>query len=385
MDHLPLWTQASPELGPNALHELLTELQSRGLRWSASGGTGLSRRGGAGPSDHKAIRVRGQTLMVPIHNQVAGESVFEARTAPGEHGAMLYRDGRALLPIEFPQVPRFYSRSTADGIPYWKIATLHGSDVLATTVLQTCVRYAKRKSACQFCAIGQTLKAGATLAEKTPAQLAEVARAALELDGVQHVVLTTGTPAGDDRGAAVLARACAAITAATQLPVQAQCEPPADFAWFARLREAGVVSLGLHLEAVEEGVRQRIMPGKAEVPVSTYMDAFAAAVPVFGRGQVTTYILAGLGDSSASILELCERLLQLGVYPFVVPFVPIAGTPLASHPAPEPGFMSALLDALAAMIERHGLSSATIRAGCGRCGACSTLRAREHNAEAPHA
>ncbi|PMZ94758.1 radical SAM protein, partial [Pseudomonas sp. FW305-BF15] len=82
-----------------------------------------------------------------------------------------------------------------------------------------------------------------------------------------------------------------------------------------------------------------IMPGKAQVSIEQYMEAFEAAVPVFGRGQVSTYILAGLGDEPAEILALSRRLVDIGVYPFVVPFVPIAGTPLESHPTPSPAFM----------------------------------------------
>ena len=128
--------------------------------------------------------------------------------------------------------------------------------------------------------------------------LAEVARAARELDGVTHVVLTTGTPATPDRGAAVLAECARAIRGASGLAIQAQCEPPVDFGWFERLAAAGVDSLGMHLEAVTERVRRRIMPGKAEVPVGVYLEAFAAAVRVFGRGQVSTYVLAGLGDAA---------------------------------------------------------------------------------------
>ena len=77
--------------------------------------------------------------------------------------------------------------------------------MLATTVLQTCIRYQSRTKTCQFCAIGQSLAAGRTIERKTPAQLAEVAKAAVELDGVKHMVMTTGTPPRRDRGAAILA------------------------------------------------------------------------------------------------------------------------------------------------------------------------------------
>ncbi|MGC3990535.1 MAG: radical SAM protein [Chthoniobacteraceae bacterium] len=168
---------------------------------------------------------------------------------------------------------------------------------------QTCIRYGNSATKCQFCAIGESLKAGRTIAKKSAEQLAEVAAAAQRLDGIRNVVMTTGTPPTPDRGAAVLAECAAAIKAATGLPIQAQCEPPADFVWFERLRAAGVDSLGMHLEAWDDEVRRVIMPGKAEVPRAFYLEAFAAAVQVFGRGQVSTYLLAGLGDSVESLLE----------------------------------------------------------------------------------
>ena len=107
------------------------------------------------------------------------------------------------------------------------------------------------------------------------------------------------------------------------------------------------------------------------------MEAFARAVPVFGRGQVSTYILAGLGDTAAEILELCTRLVALGVYPFVVPFVPIGGTPLEQHPSPDPGFMRDVLRPLGRMLAAADLLGRDIKAGCGRCGACSSLSAYE--------
>ena len=358
---------------------LITELQSLGMRLTddlAAGG----RRGGAGPSDHRAVTVAGQTVMVPIHTSPARRSPFAAAAPDAAGSSVLERDGRAVGRIVFPRAPRFYALSTFDGVPYWKIALLHGRDVLATTVLQDCIRYRDRRTACQFCAIGQSLAAGRTIARKTPDQLAEVARAAVLLDGVRHMVMTTGTPNTTDRGAAVLAGSAAAVKAAIPLPIQAQCEPPADGAWFARLRNAGVDTLGMHLEAATDRVRRRIMPGKATIPIGRYLDAFADAVAVFGRGQVSTYLLAGLGDTEDEILDLARTLIGVGVYPFVVPFVPISGTPLERHPAPASDFMSRVLAPLGAMLREAGLTADGAKAGCGKCGACSSLSAYERAA-----
>jgi radical SAM protein (TIGR04043 family) len=356
---------------------LLSDLQTLGLRLLDANVGASSRKGGAGPTDHKAVTVLGTTIMVPVHTRVASRSPYVAGP-PDSRGVSALRDGdEVICEVSFPPQPRFYALSTEDGIPYWKIAQLHSRDTLATTVLQTCIRYGNNATKCQFCAIGESLKAGRTTAKKMPTQLAEVAVAAHRLDGVRNVVLTTGTPPTEDRGAAVLAEAAAAIKARTNLPIQAQCEPPADFAWFERLRSAGVDALGMHLEAWDEGVRRRIMPGKAEVPVAFYLEAFAAAVAVFGRGQVSTYLLAGLGDSAEGLLEASRRLIHLGVYPFVVPFVPVGGTPLADHRPPSVDFMRRVLQPLGEWLAEAGMTSDTVKAGCTKCAACSTLSSFE--------
>lgn len=356
---------------------LINELQSFGVRLADPKAGADSRRGGAGPSDHKAMTIDGMTVMVPVHTAPAFESPYLVEQPDAYGKSRVSREGLVLGEISFPLQPKFYGLKTADGVPYSKIAVLHGRDVLATTVLQTCIRYQSRTKTCQFCAIGQSLAAGRTVERKTPAQLAEVAKAAVELDGVKHMVMTTGTPATKDRGAAILAESALAIKAAVDLPIQGQCEPPDDDAWFFRMREAGVDALGMHLELVTPDLRRRLMPGKAEVPLERYFAAFEAAVPVFGRGQVSSYILAGLGDTREAILDVAQRLIGLGVYPFVVPFVPISGTPLESHPTPPAAFVHSILGPLARMLVESGLKAVDVKAGCAKCGACSALSTYE--------
>ena len=55
----------------------------------------------------------------------------------------------------------------------------------------------------------------------------------------------------------------------------------------------------------------------------------------------------------------------------------IAGTPLESHPTPPPSFMHAILAPLADMLVKAGMQSSRIKAGCGKCGACSALSTYE--------
>lgn len=357
-------------------HRLLNAIQTQGIRLERK--TDLSsREGGAGPTDHKAITIFNTTLMIPVFSRSAKASSFVA-TSPTKFGyASLKQNGEVLTTIRFINEPSFYKEKSSDGIPFWKIARLHSKDVLATTILQHCIRYKNKETSCQFCAIGESLKYDTTIAYKKPHHLAEVAKRAVELDGISQFVMTTGTPASSDRGAKILVESVVAVAKSVTIPIQVQCEPPDDFAWFKKLKDAGASSIGMHLEAVSDRVRHKIMPGKASVSLAFYFKAFKAAVNIFGRGNVSTYILAGLGDTQEEILEMSEKLIAMGVYPFVVPFVPIRNTPLENHKPPDKEFMHGILDPLAHSLVQAGMTSDTLASGCAKCGACSTLQVFE--------
>ena len=120
--------------------------------------------------------------------------------------------------------------------------------------------------------------------------------------------------------------AAAVHTAVPDLPIQAQCEPPDDDVWFQRLADAGVLTVGMHLEAVTDPVPANYARKVLSVPLSRHFEAFASAVEVFGRAQVTTYILAGLGilgsypgyvrtSCGHGRLSLCGALVPIGGTP----------------------------------------------------------------------
>ncbi len=354
------------------LGRLITELQVHGVADPALPGN-RGRRGGAGPSDHRALTIGGNTVMVPVHNTASQSSPYSLQANPVGGVLLAHEAGGPPLSVAVTSEPAFYSLTTADGIPYRSIALLHSRDVLATTLLQTCIRFRDRRESCQFCAIEQSLNDARTIVRKTPEQVAEVAEAAVRLDGIRQLVMTTGTPNSDDRGARLMKDTAAAVKQRVNIPIQAQCEPPDNPIWFERMKEAGVDSLGMHLEVVEPEVRRRILPGKSDLSLDDYYQSFADAVAVFGRGQVSTYLLAGLGDSAESLIACSERLIEIGVYPFVVPFVPIAGTPLEHHAAPSTDFMVGIYIAVSALLKQSDISAEAMAAGCAKCGACSAL------------
>lgn len=328
----------------------------------------LTRTAGAGPSDDGHLVIDGLNAAIPRNPQ----SPFEF------DGATILYDGHDTgLDVEVIERPKFYDLVTVDGVPYEKLARLHGRNVLATTVVQTCIRYAP-ETRCRFCSIEESLRTGATTAVKRPQELAEVATAAVKLDGVTQMVMTTGTSAGSDRGARHLARCVAAVKEAVpQLPIQVQCEPPVDLSVITDLRDAGADTIGIHVESLDDDVRRRWMPGKATVPLERYQVAWREAVKVFGRNQVSTYLLVGLGEDPDELIAGAAELIEMGVYPFVVPFRPHPGTlavDVDGARAPEPALLEKVSREVARLLRLAGMSGAEQKAGCAACGACGVLQ-----------
>ena len=352
--------------------QLAVELQTHGARIEAAIAE-RGRRGGAGPADAKAFVLDGQALMVPTLTAAAGSSPYAVREDGS--GYLITRDGKVVAPVAFPRRPRFYDLSTADGVPYQHIATLHGTDVLATTIVQTCIRWNDEADRCRFCGIGISLENKATIPVKTPAQLAEVAEAAVRLDGVTHFVMTMGTLNETDKGARYAAKCVRAVKAVVDLPIEVQFEPPSDLEVLAEVKAAGADSIGMHLESFDQAVRERVLPGKSRVGVDDYYAAFRRAVELFGEGQVSSYVIVGLGESSESIIAGCQRLVDMGVFPFVVPLRPIVGSEMEDVAAPSTEVMMPIYGAVTEMLERRGMRFSDSLAGCVRCGACSALPA----------
>jgi radical SAM protein (TIGR04043 family) len=351
--------------------DLRAELAVKGLRAAPP----VRRRAGAGPSDDGHFTLGGASGCGSAALPLSSRSPFAL-----DAGGRLTRDGvvvedAAVEPIERP---RFYDLETADGTPYEQLARLHGSNVLATTVVQTCIRYTREDTRCRFCTIEESLRSGATTQVKLPEQLAEVAEAAMRLDGVEQVVMTTGTSNGPDRGARHLAKCVAAIRGRVpSLPIQVQIEPPLELDWIDHLHAAGADAIGIHIESLDEAVRAKWTPGKATVSVERYEQAWRHAVAVFGSNRVSTYLLVGLGENANELVAGAGRLIAMGVYPFVVPYRPLEGS--LAHgdgvPAPDPSVLIDVTRRVAGALKLAGMRGSDQVAGCAACGACSALQA----------
>ncbi len=344
-------------------HHLKAELQSLGVRIDPVPQN--ARLGGAGPAEGTVIFFGPHQASVPAAGGYVKDSPYHIRF--DKNNGLLFRGEECLLPVEVPRKPPEYDFDIKGGARLSEIALLHGRDCLGSTVVQTCRNKAAGRG-CAFCGIELSLESSKTVARKEPAQLAEAAGALR----AGHAVLTTGTWSNDSEIVDHLA-ACAEAVKERGLPVQVQLCPPEDLDLLARLKDAGADAIALNAESPDESVLARVAPAKAVIGLDRYREAWKTAVGIFGKNNVISFILAGLGENDDSIVQLCGELCEIGVYPFLLPFRPIPGTPLGGSVPPRPHRMKMLYAQAAEAVISSGLSWREVNAGCGRCDACSAL------------
>jgi radical SAM protein (TIGR04043 family) len=157
------------------------------------------------------------------------------------------------------------------------------------------------------------------------------------------------------------------------LPVHIQICPPESGAMLKKLHAAGADTVGIHIETFCMETLERVAPAKARYGLARYLSAWEQAVGLFGKNQVSSFLIAGLGDSVSSLIDGARQLCSMGVFPYVLPLRPVPGTPLEHTRPPAAAEMTELYEAVAVLLKEHGLSTRASRAGCVRCGACSCL------------
>lgn len=355
-------------LSRGELRRLCVELQSTGIRFPDCR---PGRAGGAGPADSRTVILQNHVMSVPACSWFVDESPFCA--VPDEHGGhVLQRSAQVLCPLQVPSHHEFYRHQTAAGIAYQKLALLHGRDCLASTLYQDC-SYRSRGEQCHFCGIGLSLSDGSTVLSKDPAELAEVARHAARTLQAGHVTLTCGCREDERTAAAHLAECVRMIKQRSGLPVHIQICPPESDGVLEALHAAGADTIGIHIETMNPAILRRVAPAKARCGLEHYRTAWRRAVELFGKNQVSSFLIAGLGDSAESLIAGARALCAMGVFPYVLPLRPVPGTRLERERPPAPDCMVAIYRGVAGLLREYGLSSRASRAGCVRCGACSSL------------
>jgi biotin synthase-related radical SAM superfamily protein len=245
---------------------------------------------------------------------------------------------------------------------------------MRSVVNQQC-HYQKIGKPCKFCAVQRWWDANI---EKTTPEIADAVAAGVDEGVVRHISLTTATLNTEGKGLRQLVETARLIRARVNIPVMLEFEPVQDFSLLDLLLEeakgAGVTTVSCNIECFDEGLRPSIMPVKGRIPVSTYIKTWEKCLDIFGKDEVFTVAIAGIGETDDSLMRGIEMAASHGVMTFLVPHSPAIGATYEDMEAPDADRMLALYEKAAAIYEKYGLDICACRAGCVRGGGFSAIK-----------
>lgn len=121
----------------------------------------------------------------------------------------------------------------------------------------------------------------------------------------------------------------------TEVSVSVSCQPTTRVDMQC-LAEAGVNRIGIPLDAATEKLFDEIKGAKAGgfYRWENQFKQIRDAIEFFGKGNVSTHLIIGLGETEKEAVTLIQQCTELGVTLALFAFTPIRGTTLANKPPP---------------------------------------------------
>jgi lipoyl synthase len=120
------------------------------------------------------------------------------------------------------------------------------------------------------------------------------------------------------------------------IPVSVSCQP-LNNQNIKLLRKVGVDRLGIALDAATEELFNKVKGSDAGGVYSwkNQFNQLNEATTVFGKGNVSTHIIVGLGETEKEATHIIQKCIDLSVLPALFAFTPIRGTALETNLPPK--------------------------------------------------
>jgi len=121
-----------------------------------------------------------------------------------------------------------------------------------------------------------------------------------------------------------------------KVPVSISCQP-LNGENIRRLAEAGVNRIGIALDAATAQLFDAIKGSVAGGPYTweSQFKQLRKAVEVFGKGNVSTHIIVGLGETEKEAVRILQECVDMDVLPALFAFTPVRGTALEKNSQPK--------------------------------------------------
>jgi len=106
--------------------------------------------------------------------------------------------------------------------------------------------------------------------------------------------------------------------------------PPQSDEILQRLKDNGVDKIVIPIDGITEEIFDGIKGRKVEGPYrwEKHLDGIQRALRIFGKGNVGTHLMVGLGETETDAAELIQKLHDLGAYSALFAYTPIENTQL---------------------------------------------------------
>jgi biotin synthase-related radical SAM superfamily protein len=122
----------------------------------------------------------------------------------------------------------------------------------------------------------------------------------------------------------------------TRLPISVAIHP-IDTSDLQRLKDSGVTSIGIALDASTASLFEEIKGEKRSTMYrwKWHIQGLGNALLVFGKGNVTTHLIIGLGETEKEAADFIFRMYEMGISVGLFAFTSIKGTSLERRESPE--------------------------------------------------
>lgn len=275
----------------------------------------------------------------------------------------LYENEVLITEIEVLPLPE-WCNEYIDGYRVGDYLRPHSPNCIACWPSLICNYYTVGKQ-CKFCSMG-SYHIQTVLSEDVVGKM--IAKA-IRSNPQYEIALSGGTCNQPDSSILYYSKICeyACDNGATYISVETA--PPKDLGYLKYLKDSGATAVIMNLEVANEALRRELCPGKSTISQKHYMQAYEKAVKIFGIGNVSCVLIAGI-QRAEDIIHKSLELISLGVIPTIIPLKPLDGCLLRDHKTADPDELIMISAEVEKMLHYKGML-ANEQKGCTKCNGCS--------------
>jgi hypothetical protein len=268
-----------------------------------------------------------------------------------------------LLAIDVLELPQ-WCEGNIDGYTIGDYIRPHSENCIACWPYLICDYYSNANQ-CKFCSMGD-YRIRTRLSENVVGKM--IAKA-LSFNPNYELALSGGTCNKPDGSLSYFTTVCKKAVEAGAKYISVEITPPENLDRINELYEAGATAIIMNLEIADDTLRKIICPGKSLIPKQRYFNAFEHAVKLFGEGNVSSVLIAGL-QPKRDIINVARDMTMIGVIPTIIPFKPLDGCLLNTMSPTSSNELLEIAESVEVLLKQNKLL-ASEQHGCTKCNGCS--------------